>query len=102
MPFRIGIHLGDITGEGEHIYGDGVNIAARLQALAQPGGISISAEIQRLVRHKLELACEDLGEQTLKNLPDPVHVYRLRIYAAGEPGGSEAAGVGRARGERPA
>jgi TolB-like protein/class 3 adenylate cyclase len=79
MEFRIGVHLGDIRVEGERIYGDGVNIAARLQALAEPGGICISAEVQRQVHHKLQLGYDDLGEQSVKNVPDPVHVYRVRL-----------------------
>ncbi len=79
MLFRIGIHVGDVTGDETHIYGDGVNIAARLQALARSGGICVSAEVYGLVRNNLELLCEDLGEQRIKNLPGPVHVYRIQV-----------------------
>ena len=77
MLFRIGVHLGDITAEGESIYGDGVNIASRLERLAEPGGICISAEVQAQVQSKLELAFEDLGEQTVKNIARPVRVSRV-------------------------
>jgi adenylate cyclase len=81
MEFRIGVHLGDVTVEDERLYGDGVNIAARLQALAEPGGVCISAEVYGQVRHKLELGYADLGEQSVKNIPDPVHAYRVRESA---------------------
>jgi len=79
MEFRIGVHLGDIMVEGERIYGDGVNIAARLEGLAEPNGICISGTVQEQVRRKLELAYEDLGEQEVKNIPEPVRSYRVRI-----------------------
>ena len=78
MAFRIGIHLGDVLVEGERIYGDGVNIAARLEALASPGGICISAPVHDQVKNKLAARFEDLGEQNVKNIPDPVHVWRLQ------------------------
>jgi len=77
MPFRIGIHLGDVVVEGEQVYGDGVNIAARLERLAETGGICISATVHEQVRYKLDLDYEDIGEQSVKNIPDPVHVYRI-------------------------
>ena len=78
IVLRIGINLGDVIGEGGDIYGDGVNIAARLEALAEPGGICISAKVHEEVRGKLDCAFEDMGEQTLKNIARPVRVYRLR------------------------
>ncbi len=78
MAFRIGVHLGEVRVEGESIYGDGVNIAARLERLAEPGGICISDDVLHQVQRKLELDFEDLGEQSLKNIPDPVHAYRVR------------------------
>jgi TolB-like protein/class 3 adenylate cyclase/Flp pilus assembly protein TadD len=77
MEFRIGVHMGDVVVEGERIYGDGVNIAARLEGLAEPGGICISGTVQEQVANKLELQFEDLGEQTVKNIPKPVRVYQL-------------------------
>ncbi len=79
MQFRIGIHMGDVSTDGERIYGDGVNIAARLQGLAEPGGLCISSTVREQVRSKLELTYDDLGDQEVKNIPDPVRVYRVRL-----------------------
>jgi adenylate cyclase len=81
MEFRIGLHMGDIRVEGDRIFGDGVNIAARLESLAAPGGICISATVHEQVRSKLQVTYEDLGDQTVKNIPDQVHVYRVRLEA---------------------
>ncbi len=78
---RIGINLGDVIGEGSDIYGDGVNIAARLESLAEPGGIVVSATVHDHVTGKLELAFDDLGERTLKNIQKPVRIYRARQQA---------------------
>jgi TolB-like protein/tetratricopeptide (TPR) repeat protein len=77
MNFRIGINLGDILIDGEVIYGDGVNVAARLEGLAESGGICISESVFTQVHNKLELGFVDMGTQTLKNIPDPVRVYRV-------------------------
>ena len=77
MTLRIGINLGDIIIEDGDIYGDGVNLAARLEGLAEPGGICLSANVHEQVRHRLNLAFEDLGERTVKNIAEPVHVYRI-------------------------
>jgi adenylate cyclase len=77
MEFRIGINLGDVMVEGEQIYGDGVNIAARLEALAEAGGICISGAVYEQIKNKLALHYEDLGEQALKNIADPVQVWRV-------------------------
>ena len=82
MEFRIGVHLGDVAVDGERIYGDGVNIAARLEGLAQAGGICVSAAVREQVASKLELEWQDLGDQTIKNLPRPVHVFRILMSAA--------------------
>jgi adenylate cyclase len=79
MPFRIGIHLGDVVAEGERIYGEGVNIAARIEALAEPGGVCISGTVQEQVRSRFGAVCADLGEQSLKNIDHPVRVHRLRL-----------------------
>jgi class 3 adenylate cyclase/Tol biopolymer transport system component len=79
MEFRIGVHLGDISVEGERVYGDGVNIAARLQGMAEAGGIWISGMVHSQVRNKLNLAYEDLGEQSAKNISEPIRVYGVRI-----------------------
>lgn len=81
MQFRIGINLDDVMVEGDNLLGDGVNVAARLQAKAKPGGIDLSASVFHQVNHKLHLACEDLGRQHLKNIAKPVHAYRLRVDA---------------------
>jgi adenylate cyclase len=77
MNFRIGINLGDVLVDGDVIYGDGVNIAARLEGLAEPGGICISEYVYTQVHNKRELEFVDMGSQTLKNIPDPVRVYRV-------------------------
>jgi adenylate cyclase len=73
MRFRIGIHVGDIIVQGDDIYGDGVNVAARLEALAEPGGICISRMVRDQIRDKLPFAFEDLGEQSVKNIARPMH-----------------------------
>jgi len=79
MEFRIGVNLGDVIEEGETIYGDGVNIAARLEALAEGGGIRISGTTYDQVENKLGLEFEYLGEQAVKNIRKPVRVYRVRM-----------------------
>ena len=79
MEFRIGAHMGDVRVEGGRIFGDGVNIAARLEALAEPGGICISATVHEQVRNKLDVGYVDRGDQTVKNIPDQVHVYEVRL-----------------------
>jgi TolB-like protein/class 3 adenylate cyclase len=78
IEFRIGIHQGDIVVEDGDIFGDGVNVAARLEGLAEPGGICVSARVQEDVGGRLDLDFEDLGEQQLKNIARPVRVYRVR------------------------
>jgi adenylate cyclase len=75
IRFRIGINLGDIIVEEADIFGDGVNVAARLEALAEPGGICISRVVREQIRDKLAYAFEDLGEQNVKNIVRPVRVY---------------------------
>src|SRR5262245_21800934 len=83
IAFRIGINVGDIVVEGGDLYGDGVNVAARLEGLAEPGGVCVSGRVLEDVRGKLDLAFEDLGEQKLKNIAWPVGVHRVRIDAKG-------------------
>jgi TolB-like protein/class 3 adenylate cyclase len=78
IGFRIGVNLGDVIVENDDIFGDGVNIAARLEALAEPGGICISRVVRDQVRDKLDYAFEDLGEQNVKNIARPVRVYAVR------------------------
>jgi TolB-like protein/class 3 adenylate cyclase/tetratricopeptide (TPR) repeat protein len=79
IEFRIGINLGDVIIEGRDLYGDGVNIAARLEGLAKPGGICISQTVLNHARGKIAFEVEDLGEQLLKNIVQPIHVYRLLL-----------------------
>jgi class 3 adenylate cyclase/protein-S-isoprenylcysteine O-methyltransferase Ste14 len=81
LEFRIGLHLGDVMIEGDRIYGEGINIAARLENLSDPGGVCVSGPVWEQVRHKLAIAAKDLGEQTVKNIPDPVRVYRIRLQS---------------------
>ena len=77
MQYRIGLNVGDVIVEGERLYGDGVNIAARLESLAEPGGICISGTVYDQVKNKLALSYENLGEQAVKNIDEPVRVWRV-------------------------
>jgi adenylate cyclase len=77
LQFRIGINLGDVIVEGDDIHGDGVNIAARLESLAEPGGICLSGDVYRQAKGKIKAEFEDMGEQDLKNVVEPVRVYRV-------------------------
>src|SRR6201984_987408 len=79
MEFRIGVNLGNVMVEGDQIYGDGINVAARLESLADPGGICISGTVHEQVRDKLALGYQDRGEQTVKNIARPVHVWRVLL-----------------------
>jgi TolB-like protein len=79
MLFRIGINLGDVLIDGDDILGDGVNIAARLEGVAEPGGICVSDDVYRQVSGKLDVSFEDMGNQQLKNITRPVHAYRARF-----------------------
>jgi TolB-like protein/class 3 adenylate cyclase len=81
IRLRIGINLGDVIVEPEDIFGDGVNVAARLETLAEPGGICISRAVHDQIRDKLLYPFEDMGERSLKNIARPVHVYRIRLDA---------------------
>ena len=76
IEFRLGINLGDVIIEGDDIFGDGVNVAARLEGLAPPGGVCISDVVHQMIRGRLDLAFEDLGEQQVKNISQPVRVWR--------------------------
>jgi adenylate cyclase len=95
MRFRIGINLGDVMVDGSDIFGDGVNIAARLQELAEPGGVVVSASVYDQVHNKLSLGFDCLGLQQMKNVA-PVTSYRVTVgdRAVGRPGGSPAPQVG--------
>jgi adenylate cyclase len=79
IEFRVGINLGDVVIEGEDLLGDGVNVAARLEGISEPGGICISDAAYHQVRDKLDVNFEDAGEQQLKNIARPVRIYRLRL-----------------------
>ncbi len=91
ITFRIGINLGDVIVEGEDIYGGGVNVAARLEGLAEPGGICVSGTAYDTAHDKLDLAFESLGEQQVKNIDRPVRTYRV-VLDGGSGGGVSAAG----------
>ena len=82
IEFRIGVHQGDIVVEDDDIFGDGVNVAARLEGLAEPGGICVSARVQEDVAGRLDLTFDDMGEQNLKNIARPVRVFRARLASA--------------------
>jgi adenylate cyclase len=79
MWFRIGVNLGDVMVDGTDLYGDGVNVAARLEALAEPGGIIVSGTVYNLARKQLALAFDFVGDQEVKNLDEPVPSYRVRM-----------------------
>ncbi len=90
LYWRIGINFGDVVVDEDEIYGNGVNLAARLEILAEPGGICVSEAVFSEVKNKLKVGFESLGEQRLKNIADPVHVYRLKI---GQESSSSSAGA---------
>jgi len=103
IELRIGINLGDIIIDDDDIYGDGVNVAARLEALAEPGGICVSRVVRDQVRDKLDFAFADMGEQSVKNIARPVRVYRVEpnIAAAATPPAETAPIPNLAMSERP-
>jgi adenylate cyclase len=80
IEFRMGINVGDIIRDGRDIYGDGVNVAARLETLAEPGGICVSRMVRDQVRDKLDFSFEDMGEQQVKNIARPLRVHRLKLF----------------------
>ena len=103
MQFRIGIHLGDVMEKADgSVYGDGVNIAARLEGIAEPGGVTVSDAVQCAVRQRLDASFDDIGEQRVKNIAAPVRAYRVRELApgAGRAGASAAAASARAAPKR--
>ena len=85
ISFRIGVNLGDVIVEPEDIFGDDVNIASRLEALAEPGGIWISRAVRDRIGERLPYSFEDIGEQSVKNIAHPVHVYRIRLEGETKP-----------------
>src|SRR5205807_1082296 len=82
IEFRIGVNLGDVIVEGDDIFGDGVNVAVRLESIAEPGGITVSHSVRDHVGNRLDLIFEDLGEQSLKNIAKPIRVYRVSLENA--------------------
>ncbi len=95
IAYRVGINLGDIVVEDDDIYGDGVNVAARLEALAEPGGICVSRTVVNHVKGRVSSDFEDLGEQSVKNIPEPVHVFRVLMVP--EEAGTAVVGVSNAK-----
>jgi adenylate cyclase len=91
MHFRFGINLADVIVDGEQVYGDGVNVAARLETLAEPGGACLSAAVYEQVRGRRDAGFVDIGAQVMKNIEAPVHVYRLRLDGAAGPAAVAAA-----------
>ena len=81
LQFRIGIHLGEVIADGDDLYGDGVNVAARIEALAEPGGIAVSAPVYDQVKSRLSAKFVDRGEHEVKNIPQPVRVYWMKDSA---------------------
>jgi adenylate cyclase len=79
IVYRIGINIGDVIVDGDDIYGDGVNIAARLEGLSEPGGICVSRNVFDQVKNKIEIGFEDLGDQQVKNIEEPVRVYKVTM-----------------------
>ena len=94
MAFRLGVNLGDVLVDGEAIYGDGVNVAARLESLAEGGGICISGSAYEQVVGKVKLEFDDLGEKSVKNIARPVRVYRVRVGSSGSVPESRSSGPG--------
>src|SRR6516162_5081231 len=85
ITFRTGVNLGDVIADGDDIYGDGVNIAARLEGLAEPGGICVSGTVRDHIGERLPYAFDDMGEQSVKNIARPVRAYALRPEGAAAP-----------------
>jgi class 3 adenylate cyclase len=79
MEYRIGVNLGDVVIDRGKLYGDGVNIAARIEKLADPGGVAVSGTVFDEIENKLPLSCEYIGEHTVKNIQKPIRVFRIRI-----------------------
>lgn len=84
LRLRIGVNLGDVMAEGDNVFGDGVNVAARLESLAEPGGICISSSVHEQVGNKPDLAFTDMGKQRVKNIARPIHVYAVHPVQATE------------------
>ncbi|PYI40500.1 MAG: adenylate/guanylate cyclase domain-containing protein, partial [Verrucomicrobia bacterium] len=79
IEFRMGVNVGDVIVQGDDIFGDGVNVAARLEGIATPGGITVSGPVRDHIGNRLDLTFEDMGEQTLKNIERPIRVHRVHL-----------------------
>ena len=86
MLFRIGLSIGDVVEREGDLLGDGVNIAARLEGLAEPGGICVSRSVYEQVANKLSVPFRDIGMQEVKNIPQPVHAFRVEMWSGDKPG----------------
>jgi adenylate cyclase len=96
IEFRVGINLGDVVVDGDDIHGDGVNVAARLEGIADPGGICVSDAVREQVKNRLEIDFEDMGEREVKNIDEPVRVWRWRkdgLAQTGAPANAKAAPI---------
>ena len=82
MQFRIGINQGDVLFDDQRIYGDGVNVAARLEGLCEPGGICISGKVYEEIKNRFQIRFEDIGHQKLKHIAEPVHAYLIKVFGA--------------------
>jgi adenylate cyclase len=102
IEFRIGVNVGDVIVQGEDIFGDGVNVASRLESIAAPGGITISGPVRDHVGNRLDLGFEDMGEQTLKNIEKPVRVYRVFLDTPAAPVTKDKKPAQHEQGEKPA
>jgi adenylate cyclase len=102
IEFRIGVNVGDVIVQGEDIFGDGVNVAARLESIATPGGITISGPVRDYIGNRLDLAFEDMGEQTLKNIERPIRVYRVHLDTPAAPDTKGKKSAPPEEGEKPA
>ena len=100
LTLRIGVNLGDVVADGADILGDGVNVAARLEQLCEPGGVLVSETVREHVGNRIDLAFEDIGPQMLKNIERPIRAHRLRVTGAGPASASILAGPWPARLER--
>src|ERR1700737_3024306 len=85
IEFRMGIHVGDIIIDDNDIFGDGVNIAARLEGIAEPGGVCISDDTHRQIRGKIDILFDDIGEQALKNIAEPMRAWQIRLVGEAAP-----------------
>jgi adenylate cyclase len=97
IEFRIGIHVGDIIFDENDIFGDGVNIAARLEGIAEPGGVCISDDAHRQVRGKVDIAFDDIGEQSLKNISEPMRAWHMKLTAGSAPSSASGSAAARPR-----